>query len=370
MYQKEFKTGEIEEPPGDRGKLLTQKTPDSQTGRAEEDLVAFFEVSPDLLCIAGFDGYFKRLNPAWTTILGWPIEELKAQSFLAFVHPEDREETEEEVSGLSNGSETVCFENRYRRRDGSYCWLRWNARPDIMGKARIYATARDITEYKRLEKEVLEILDHEKERLGRELHDGLCQSLAGIGALSATLSKKLLANSDSVGSAAAAEITELLNESIGDARGLARGLSPIAANVGLSDALEALALNVRQIFRVSCTLTGDRPFPNQDNEVEGHLFRIAQEAVNNAVAHGRPEQIEIRLSSAGAGGELSVRDDGVGILLNETAAEGIGMHTMAYRARMIDASLTVRKRSPRGTAVICTFPLVQEAGKPVREQEA
>lgn len=333
-----------------RERLSARTAPAEEVGR-------FFALSLDLLCIAGFDGYFKRLNPAWTTRLGWTLEELEARPFLDFVHPDDRAATQLEVGKLAEGAETALFENRYRHSDGSYRWLQWNAR-QAPGVQQIYASARDVTRQKRLEREVLEILDREKERLGQELHDGLCQTLAGIAALSATLSKKLAASSESAASAAAAEITKLLSECIGEARDLARGLSPMDLNeAGLDEALDALALNVQNLFRVSCTLDCDRPFPRLRPEVEAHLFRIAQEASNNAVAHGRAEQIEIGLKSTDGEGILSIRDDGIGLPDGTLNPEGIGMHTMAYRARLIGASLTVRRRMPRGTAVACTFSL-------------
>ena len=108
----------------------------------------FFAVSLDLLCIAGFDGYFKRLNPAWTTGLGWTLEELEARPFLDFVHPDDRAATQAEVGRLAEGRETIFFENRYLHRDGSYCRLQWNAR-QALGVQQIYATARDVTRQRR-----------------------------------------------------------------------------------------------------------------------------------------------------------------------------------------------------------------------------
>ena len=173
-----------------RREIEDLKPQSARTEQAEDEYTRFFDQSLDLLCIAGFDGYFKRLNPQWTTQLGWTLEELEAKPFLEFVHPDDREATLAQVDLLNKGAEIVLFENRYRHKDGSYRWLRWNARP-VPERQQIYASARDVTRQKRLEREVLEIVDQEKERLGRELHDGLCQTLAGIAALSSTLSRKL-----------------------------------------------------------------------------------------------------------------------------------------------------------------------------------
>jgi signal transduction histidine kinase len=217
---------------------------------------------------------------------------------------------------------------------------------------------RDVTRQKRLEREILEITDRERERLGRELHDGVCQTLAGIAALSAALSRRLAVRSNSDASAAAAEITALLNGAIGEVRDLAHGLGPVGLQeVGLTGALEGLALAVQHRFRVACTLECEGTFSRLGHEVEAHLFRIAQEAVNNAVTHARTDRIEISLSGTDLEGRLSVMDDGVGLPDSALQGDGIGLHTMAYRARLIGGSLDVRRRTPRGTAVTCVFPL-------------
>lgn len=339
-----------------------KESPSAQTTLAEDESALFFAQSLDLLCIAGFDGHFKHLNPAWTTRLGWTLVELQAKPFIDFVHTDDRDATLAEVDRLAEGEQTISFENRYRHRDGSYRWLRWSAR-SMPERQRIYAIARDVTRQMQLEREILEIADREKERLGRELHDGLCQTLAGIAALSATLSKRLAANTESNAPAAAAEITKLLLDAVNQARDLARGLGPVGLNeAGLNRTLSDLAVNVQNLYRVSCSFACDRPLVKLPGEVESHLFRIAQEAVNNAITHGKGDQIEISLSSDKTTGVLCIQDDGVGVPAEEARnVAGIGMHTMAYRARLIGASLEVRRRAWRGTVVTCAFPLTKIA---------
>jgi len=183
--------------------------------------------------------------------------------------------------------------------------------------------------------------------VGRELHDGLCQNLAGIAALSATLARKLAAGADPA-AADAAEITRLLNETIGHAHDLARGLNPVGlTQLGLAAALEVLAANVQALFRVSCRFQCDRPLLRLDPAVETHLYRITQEAVNNAITHGRGRRIEISLSFQGGKGLLSIRDDGVGIPKKALAGQGLGLHTMDYRSRLIGASLQVQRLARR-----------------------
>jgi signal transduction histidine kinase len=209
-----------------------------------------------------------------------------------------------------------------------------------------------------LEREILEIADREKQRFSRELHDVLCQSLAGIAALTAALSRSLAASAQPGPATAADEIVRLLNETIGEARDLAHGLGPIGLNgVGLAGGLEMLACGVRRAHRVSCTVAWDSRCPGLRHEVEAHLMRIAQEAVRNAITHGGADQIGIRLACDGGSGLLSIWDNGVGFTDDDRNHDGIGLHTMDYRARAIGGSLTVARRPQGGTAVACAFPL-------------
>jgi PAS domain S-box-containing protein len=145
----EFFSHEIREPNAGLLRMLTQVG--AQIGqfmeqkRAEEQLERFFMLSPDLLCLAGFDGYFKRLNPAWERVLGYTTEELLARPYLEFVHPDDRNPTTTQADTLSGGGNVLTFENRYLAKDGTYRWLQWNA-VSHPGEQMIYAAARDLTE--------------------------------------------------------------------------------------------------------------------------------------------------------------------------------------------------------------------------------
>ncbi len=114
---------------------------------AEEELDRFFSLSLDMMCVAGFDGYFKRLNPAWQRVLGYTNEELLSRPYLEFVHPDDRTPTATEAGRLSSGQRVMAFENRYRAKDGRYRWLEWASVP-YPDEQVIYAAARDITERK------------------------------------------------------------------------------------------------------------------------------------------------------------------------------------------------------------------------------
>jgi signal transduction histidine kinase len=222
----------------------------------------------------------------------------------------------------------------------------------------VAASACDAARLETLEREILAISDPERQNLGQELHDGLCQSLIGIAALTAVLSRSLAANAAPGPAAAAPEIVGLLNQTIGEARDLAHGLCPIGLNgAGLVDALDSLARNVSHGQGAFCAFVEDGDCPGLCPEETAHLVRIAQEAVRNAITHGRANEIEIRLACADDSGWLSIRDNGVGLPEQHCGDAGIGLHTMSYRARAIGGSLEVAALPGRGVGVTCAFPL-------------
>jgi PAS domain S-box-containing protein len=122
--------------------------------KAREELEGVFTLSIDMICIAGYDGYFKRLNPAWEKTLGYSTEELMARPYSELVHPEDREATLQRAENFKTNGNIVAFTNRYLCKDGSYKWLMWNATP-FAEQRRIYAVARDITEFKQMQEGLL-----------------------------------------------------------------------------------------------------------------------------------------------------------------------------------------------------------------------
>jgi PAS domain S-box-containing protein len=117
----------------------------------------FFAISIDLLCFLDFNGYFKRLNPAWERTLGFTVEELMSRPFIEFVHPDDRERTLKQNKAVRGGGQALGFENRYLCKDGSYRWLLWNAAPDS-DELVIYSVARDVTDQKRAQEEREQLL--------------------------------------------------------------------------------------------------------------------------------------------------------------------------------------------------------------------
>ncbi len=232
----------------------------------------------------------------------------------------------------------------------------WEARFAASGDSETLVIVRDTTERHRLEREVLAASSREQRRIGRDLHDGLGQHLTGILCLSSgiacTLSEKGLSEAED-----AAEIGRMVKQAINQTRALAKGLSPVVLEAnGLEAALGELALHVVKIFGISCVFEGRVYGGLGDAGVSEELYRIAQEAVSNAVKHSQAEQIVMTLESNESGTVLTVKDDGIGIPGGDWQSKGMGLRNMVYRARMIGATLEIRRNPSGGTAIVCIRP--------------
>ncbi len=215
---------------------------------------------------------------------------------------------------------------------------------------------RDVSERKRLERQILEISDREQHRIGQDLHDGLCQQLAGIELMSQVLERKLAASSPT-NAERVAELGGHVRAAIVQARQLAHGLSPVTLeSEGLMSALQELANNSQKLFRVTCTFICDPPVLVHDQAVATHLYRIAQEAVSNAIKHGKARHVTLSLKNAGGRNVLMIKDDGVGLPRVLPTGKGMGLHIMQYRARMIGGAAMVERDLDGGTSVICSTP--------------
>jgi len=214
---------------------------------------------------------------------------------------------------------------------------------------------RDITDRKRLQKEILEISGREQQRIGQDLHDDLCQQLTAVTLLTEVLEEKL--STKSLPEAAdAVEIHKLIAKAIVQTRLLAKGLLPVEiAADGLMPALEGLAANAEKFGQVSCRAEGENPVLLRDGTAAVHLYRIAQEAVTNASRHARAKNIRIKLSESKELVVLSVSDDGIGIAQGAICNGGLGLSIMSSRADTINAALQIRRGEKSGTVVTCSL---------------
>ena len=209
----------------------------------------------------------------------------------------------------------------------------------------------------RLEKQIIEVSEYEQQRIGRDLHDGLCQFLAAIGCAASSLRMDLEERGLAKLTVTAAEIEKLLGESVRQARDLAHGLVPVQLDEGgLPAALHELAASTNRLFPLECSFefAGNNGLPR--NGKATHVYRIAQEAINNATRHAKAHRIDIRLSANRSAMSLSVADDGTGFAKTKTAMNGVGISIMRYRANLLGGELEIEAAPRGGTIVSCTVP--------------
>ena len=207
-----------------------------------------------------------------------------------------------------------------------------------------------------LEEELLSASSREQQRIGQDLHDSLCQQLAGIEFQNSVLVQQLAETPKA--QSEAARIGELIRSATKQARSLARGLSPVEIEPnGLMAALNSLAVNATNLFRVNCSFECPNPVLLENRTSATHLYRIAQEAIGNAVKHGRAKTIVISLKRLDAEVVMSLRDDGAGFNQEGGPVEGMGLRIMQYRADMIGAMLRIDSVQGEGTIVACRFSL-------------
>jgi signal transduction histidine kinase len=209
----------------------------------------------------------------------------------------------------------------------------------------------------RLEKQIIEVSEYEQRRIGRDLHDGLCQFLAAIGCAATSLKIELKEQRLDRLAANANEIEKLLSESVKQARDLAHGLVPVQLDeAGLPAALDELAASTTRLLPVECTFEFAGHAGASQNGKATHLYRIAQEAIHNATNHGKAHKIDIRLSANADVTSLSVTDDGIGFRKDEKETRGFGISIMQYRANLMDGELAIESGAKGGTTVSCTVP--------------
>jgi signal transduction histidine kinase len=213
----------------------------------------------------------------------------------------------------------------------------------------------ELAERKRLEREILVISEREQRRIGLDIHDSLCQHLTGTALAEAFLLEKLTAR-QAPEIADAFTVVRLIEEAIAMARGLAVGLSPIETEgEGLLTALNGLAEHFSDQFKVSCHFSYDEPVMVHDTAVATHLYRIVQEAMHNAIRHGKARSVAVHLAKTGSRVSLTITDNGRGLPADLPVNHGMGLRNMQYRASMFGGSITLEPGNP-GAVLACTFP--------------
>lgn len=315
--------------------------------------VPFYEASPVPFVALNTRGVILQINPAAIRLFGCESSQVLGKPFSFFLESPDSARFAVYLKTMpKDGSTLECC---IRTSPDSCCWAEVITSPVRNGKnAAFHAALIDISERKRMEQEVLNVSLREQQRIGQDLHDSICQELTGTAfmakVLEQNLNKKKLKDAED-----ARKIVDLIHQAISQTRRLSRGLLTWEIeNNGLEAALTELAENTRSLFNVRCAVKYSPAVAIPSSITGKHLYRIAQEAVANAVKHGAAQNISIALFKKRHYGVLQIVDDGKGMAPG-VSSSGMGLRINRYRANAIGADIEIRPGKRGGTVVECTF---------------
>ena len=328
-------------------------------GDREERLRAILQTAVEGIITIDDRGIVESMNPAAEKIFGYKPSEIIGKNVNLLMPSPHHEQHDTYLANYRKTGKAQIIgigrEVSGRRKDGTIFPMDLSVSEVQLADRRLFTGfVRDITERKRMEKEILETSDREQRRIGQDLHDGLCQQLAGIELMSQVLEQNL-ATKSKADAARVGEIAGHVRDAISHTRSLARGLSPVTLeSEGLMSALHELAANTRRIFNVECHFRCDPPVLLKDQAVASQLFRIAQEAVSNAIRHGKARQIVINLKEQRSKIMVTVSDNGTGLLKTIPQQKGMGLRIMQSRAGMIGGTLILENNPSGGARVACS----------------
>ncbi len=305
-----------------------------------------------------YEGRFVDVNECFCDLTGYTHDELVGHTNEELNLTPTFEDLQASVRRIQAEGALRDIEFQIRSKSGTMRDVTVSAELiEIDGTPCLLGIGFDATERRRLEREVIEAAEFERRRIGQDLHDELGQELTGAAFLGQVLTQKLAAR-NLPEAEDANQLTALINEALAETRDFSRLLSPVDVQAeGLADALHELTEQTERVFDIPCPFLTEGDVRVSDNVVATHLFRIAQEALNNAVKHAEPSTITVRLTRERDGIRLQVEDDGIGINLpSAQQADSLGLRAMQYRATLIEASLRIAP-STHGTVVRVFLPL-------------
>jgi PAS domain S-box-containing protein len=335
----------------------------------QSEVEEFFDLAPDMMIIAGFDGYYTRVNPAYQRALGYPLRELLSRPFADFVHPEDLPSVLDTFRDLVEGDsdDVIGFEARSIHADGSVHWFQWNSRT-VPERGLILAVGRDVTDRRRAEAElgeaqrmveanrdelavsrarIVAAADDERRWVVRDLHDGAQQRLVHT-VVTLKLARKALHDGQDAAPALVTEALDNAERAMTELRDLVHGILPAVLTVsGLRAAVDALASRMALPVR-NCVRVG-----RLSSELESTAYFVVAEALTNVAKHARAGHAGVVARIEDGTLAVRVRDDGIG----GARPDGSGLLGLADRLAAIDGRLRVESSSDGGTLIAADMPI-------------
>ncbi len=325
---------------------------------SEERLRAILNTVADAIVSIDRRGTITGVNPACARIFGYPEAEMLGQNVSLLMPSPYREEHDTHLDNYHRTGKAriigIGREVRAQRKDGTEFPVDL-AVSEVEHLNMFTGVIRDISPRKQLEAEVLRIGEEERRRMAADLHDGICQEMVGIQYLAILLLRDLEKVRHPL-AGQARRIEEAIIKTTAHSRQLARGLSPVVADgSGLMHALRQLAETTAEARRIRCAFECPTPVAIENPTTANELYRIAQEAILNAVRHAHATRITVRLTQTNDEACLTVADNGPGLPAEVENAPGMGLRVMRYRASLIGGQLVIRPRRRGGTEVICRW---------------
>lgn len=333
----------------------------------EFELSPFFELTPDLVCIAGQDGYFRKINQSVSKKLGYTNEELFARPISSFVYPDDREITQLTRVKMIEGQPLVNFQNRYVHKNGSIIWLEWTS-IYFAEREVVFAIAKDVTRRKETEQQIEEKynrfkglanhfkgnIERDRKYLSVELHEELAQLLAVLKIDIDWIKTKQAELPDEISTRLehAGAIAELLIKTI---QRISFTISPgMLTDLGLVETLQWHCNEFSLISSVDCKLKGNCDDDLLSKELQLDIFRICQEALHNVLYHSEATVASITIKETSAELSFAIVDNGKGFDVTKIEQSN-GLTVMKERAASIGASINVSSKPGSGTEVRVTL---------------
>jgi len=337
---------------------------DSSTALRERELRyhSVFETAVEGIITMGEDRLIESINPAAQRMFGYDERELLGKNIKILMPPPHRQNHDNYVRNYLRTSQAKVIgigrETSGQKKDGTIFPIALSVSEARLPSKRLFTgVIRDLTERKQLEHDILHAADEERRRIAQDLHDGLGSHLSGVAFLCEAMNKDLEARSLRQ-AIECREILKQVNIAIDQLRDIAHGLHPVEhTRDGLMRSLADLA-DRHQNAGIECHFECPDAVLLEDTSASNHLFRIAQEALTNALRHGKAKRVSINLTQSNHRITLSIKDNGIGIRSSASLEQqGLGLRTMAYRAGLFGGTLTVQKNKARGTLVLCSFPV-------------